>query len=146
MIKKIIYVAIFSLLFNVNKSIAGDIVRSGTVLQEDSYVFTIDEAKSLLKRMEELEKKESLLNEYIKLNDIKSKQINLYEVNYDILDQQIIHYNALISLNEEALMKAKRQNQFNEFKNFGYFSFGVAVTISSLLAADRIGDTMEATY
>ena len=40
----------------INSAIAGDIVPAGTTLIEDSYVFTIDEANSLLKRLEELDR------------------------------------------------------------------------------------------
>tara|TARA_A100001011_G_scaffold265255_1_gene274054 strand:+ start:5453 stop:5917 length:465 start_codon:yes stop_codon:yes gene_type:complete len=125
---------------------AGEIMQSGTVLEQDSYVFTIEEANALLNRVEELEQKELLLNEYIALNTIQSRQIDLYKVNYDLIDQQRLQYTQLITLNEDLLARSRRQNQFRELKDWGLFSLGVAVTIGAFLAADRIGDTMETTY
>ena len=143
----VLYIVSFVIVFAPgSQAFAGDIMPAGTQLEQDSYVFTIEEANSLLNRVEELEQKELLLNEYIALNTIQSRQIDLYKVNYDLIDQQRLQYTELITLNENLLARSRRQNQFRELKDWGLFSLGVAVTIGAFLAADRIGDTMETTY
>ena len=62
MIKRIIvtFICIFAITFS-NIALAGDIKPEGHVLTEKSYVFTIEEATKLLKRIEELEAKEKEL-------------------------------------------------------------------------------------
>jgi len=144
--KIIISIFILILFFFPRITNAGDIKEAGTVLEKDSYVFSIDEATALLNRVEELEKKELLLSEYIELNLVQSRQIDLYKVNYDILDQQRMQYMQLVDLNENLLARTRQQNNLSELKNWGIFSIGVVVTIGAFLAADRIGDTMETTY
>ena len=50
-----------SIVFCPSASWAGDVIKAGTTLEEDSYVFTIEEATNLLQRIEELEVKEKEL-------------------------------------------------------------------------------------
>jgi hypothetical protein len=147
-LNKVKVIVIFIILFfsTTGVSVAGDVMQEGTVLQEDSYVFTIDEATDLLRRVEVLEQKELLLAEYQALNEVQARQIDLYKINYDILNQQIIQYSSLVDLNENMLNKSMRRNNFAELKNWGIFTLGVAVTVGAFLAADKIGDTMERTY
>jgi hypothetical protein len=143
---KVLVISIILFFSTAGTSIAGDVMPEGTVLEEDSYVFTIDEATELLRRVEELEQKELLLAEYQTLNEVQTRQIDLYKINYDILDQQIIQYSSLVSLNEDMLNKSISRNNFAELKSWGIFTLGVAVTVGAFLAADKIGDTMERNY
>ena len=54
----------FSIFFYPQICYAGDIVPAGTELTEESYVFTVEEATALLKRIEDLEAKEVELEKY----------------------------------------------------------------------------------
>ena len=64
-----------------NNAWAGDVLPAGTVLEEESYVFTVDEATRLLQRIDELEQKELQLQEYIQLDIINRQKIELYDAN-----------------------------------------------------------------
>ena len=67
---------------------AGDEVKAGTVLKQDSYVFSIDEAEKLKIRIEDLEKKEQLLEQYKILDGLKIQQTDLLKNSLDIKDGQ----------------------------------------------------------
>ena len=137
---------IFLLFIFPNFAFAGDVRSKGYTLEEDSYVFTVDEAKRLLARVEELEKKELLLSEYTSLNSVLNKKISLYESNYSILNSQINQYENLISINEEYVKNNRSYIVNSELKHIGIFILGALVTTGSFLVADHISDTMERSY
>ena len=84
-------------------ALAGDIVPKGTVLEQESYVFTIDEATRLLKRIEELEAKEKELEGYVKLESLRLQQIDLYKVNLEYSQSQNLRYMNLLNTNQDLL-------------------------------------------
>jgi len=135
-------ICIFALIFS-SVAMAGDIKPEGHVLTEKSYVFTIDEATRLLKRLEELEAKEKQLNSYVKLESLRLKQIDLYKINLDYSQGQNLRYIGLINTQGELLEKYNKRDRLQTWENFGYLALGITLTIGAFFATDAIIDSME---
>ena len=113
------------------------------MLTEKSYVFTIDEATRLLKRLEELETKEKQLNSYVKLESLRLKQIDLYKINLDYSQGQNLRYIGLINTQGDLLEKYNKRDRLQTWENFGYLALGITLTIGAFFATDAIIDSME---
>jgi hypothetical protein len=135
-------ICIFALIFP-SVAMAGDIKPEGHVLTEKSYVFTIDEATRLLKRLEELEAKEKQLNSYVKLESLRLKQIDLYKINLDYSQGQNLRYIGLINTQGDLLEKYNKRDRLQTWENFGYLALGITLTIGAFFATDAIIDSME---
>ncbi len=135
-------ICIFALILP-SVAIAGDIKPEGHTLTEKSYVFTIDEATRLLKRIEELEVKEIELNKYKSLEGLRLRQIDLYKLNLDYSQAQNTRYMGLIGTQGDLLEKYNKRDQLQTWENFGYLTLGIALTIGAFFAADAITDSME---
>lgn len=137
-----VLVCIISLILP-NVAIAGDIMPEGTVLKKKSYVFTIDEATRLLKRVEELESKEKELKSYVKLEHLRLQQIDIFKVNLDYSQAQNTRYLGLISTQSDLLDKYNKRDRLQTWENFGYLALGITLTIGAFFATDAIIDGME---
>ena len=126
-----------------NFALAGDIKPKGTVLESESYVFTIDEATRLLKRIEELEAKEKELVKYKELEALRLQQIDLYKINLDYSQSQNLRYMNLLDTNQNLLDKYNRRDRLQTWENVGFLALGITLTIGAFLAADAITDHME---
>ena len=142
-------VCVVAILFSTT-AFAGDVKPKGTVLKEDSYVFTIDEATRLLKRVEELEEKELVLKakileleKYKNLEGVRLKQLDLYKINLDYSQAQNQRYIGLIGTQTDLLDRYNKRNSMQTLENFGYLTLGIALTIGAFFAADAITDQME---
>lgn len=143
-LKKILpaLICIIALIFP-SVAMAGDIKPEGHVLTEKSYVFTIDEATRLLKRIEELEAKEKQLNSYVRLEGLRLKQIDLYKINLDYSQSQNTRYLGLINTQGELLDKYNKRDRLQTWENLGYLALGITLTIGVFFATDAIIDSME---
>ena len=146
MINKIISITCILSLFFSQVALAGDVKPKGTVLTEESYVFTIDEATRLLKRVEELEAKEAELLKYKELEAVRLKQIDLYKINLDYSQMQNARYQNLMNINQNLIDKYNRRNEMQQWENFGYLVLGISLTIGAFFAADAITDHMESNW
>ena len=126
-----------------NEAHAGDIMPEGTVLAQESYVFTVDEAKDLLKRIEDLEKKEEKLNYYIELEAIRDEKYRLTEANIDLYKFQISEYQNIVTANTLELNRLHKRDKNRWLENYGMLFLGMAITTGTFLAADAINDHME---
>jgi hypothetical protein len=124
-------------------SFAGDVVAAGTKLEEDSYVFTIEEATNLLARIEELEIKEAELEKYKGLETLRLQQIDLYKINLDYSESQIQRYISLNQTNETLIDRYQKRHRLQTVENIGFLALGIGLTIGAFLAADSITDHME---
>ena len=138
---KIFYITL-SLLFTINHSYAGDIMPAGTVLENESYVFTVDEAKELLKRIEELEIKEEKLNYYLELEPIREEKYRLNTANIDLYKFQITEYQSIVSMNRIEIDRLHKREKWRWLENYGMLFLGVAITTGSFMAADAVSDHM----
>jgi hypothetical protein len=131
-----------------NVAFAGDIKPAGTILIQDSYVFTIDEAEKLKIYVDELEqnvKKQDLeIKEYEKLDVIFKDKEKSYKEIVDIKDQQISQYKELHILDTSRVDKLQRHENTAKYERFGFFILGIAVTTSSIIIADNVNDYIRA--
>lgn len=140
----IAFVIAASIIFYPNIGWAGDVLEAGTTLEEDSYVFTIEEATDLLKRIEELEIKEKELNKYKELEILRVQQVDLYKINLDYSQSQIDRYILLNQMNQDLIDRYNRRDRLQTWENIGFLSLGVAITVAAFMGADAITDNMEA--
>jgi len=131
------------LTFSLNSPLyAGDIMPSGTVLETESYVFTVDEAKELLKRIEELEIKEEKLNYYLELEPIREEKYRLNSANIDLYKFQVTEYQSIVSMNRLEIDRLHKREKWRWLENYGMLFLGVAITTGSFVAADAVSDHM----
>lgn len=127
----------FSLIFS-STAFAGDIMPEGTVLSEDSYVFTIEEATALMQRVQELEAKEAELERYKELEEVRLSQIDLFKLNEDFYTLQIERYQQLDYTNQQLIQRYQRRDKLQTIENVGFFVLGMAITFGSISAANAI--------
>lgn len=127
----------------ISPAYAGEPMAAGTVLEEDSYVFTIEEAQNLLLRIEELEKKEDQLEEYKNLTFNLEEQIKLQKFTIELKDLQINEYNNLKVLTDDRLRKIEKREKAAKLERWGFLALGVGLTAGSILVADKIDDFAE---
>ena len=137
-----IFCIVLFLFFTNSHSYAGDIMPAGTVLENESYVFTVDEAKDLLKRIEELEIKEEKLNYYLELEPIREEKYRLNTANIDLYKFQIIEYQSIVSMNRAEINRLHKREKWRWLENYGMLFLGVAITTGSFMAADAVSDHM----
>ena len=137
------FFVVFSLIFLlIPVAHAGDIIQKGTVLEEDSYVFTIEEATRLLNRVDELEKKEEALQKYIQLDEIRTRQVDLYKLNLDYTSTQLDYYIDLSHTNQSLIDRYSKRKRYDTIENIGFLVLGVALTTTSFIVTDNIIDGM----
>ncbi len=119
-------------------ALAGDIMPEGTVLSEDSYVFTIEEATALMQRVQELEAKEAELERYKELEEVRLSQIDLFKLNEDFYTLQIERYQQLDYTNQQLIQRYQRRDKLQTIENVGFFVLGMAITFGSISAANAI--------
>jgi|ETNvirnome_6_100_1030635.scaffolds.fasta_scaffold24353_2 hypothetical protein len=131
----------------VGNSYAGDRMPAGTVLENDSYVFTIEEAEALKARIIELEKQSEELDlkvleleRYKELEVVRTQQIDLYKLSEEFYKTQISDYKDLHLLDQGLLDKYRKRDRLQTIENIGFLSLGVALTIGSFLLADAATD------
>ena len=125
-----------------SNSHAGDVMPAGTVLENESYVFTVDEAKELLKRIEELEIKEEKLNYYLELEPIREEKYGLRTANIDLYKFQITEYQSIATMNRLEISRLHKREKWRWLENYGMLFLGVAITTGSFLATDAVSDHM----
>ena len=140
----IAFIIMASIVFCPSASWAGDVIKAGTTLEEDSYVFTIEEATNLLQRIEELEVKEKELNKYKELEILRVQQVDLYKINLDYSQSQIDRYISLNQMNQDLIDRYHSRDRLQTWENIGFLSLGVAITVAAFMGADAITDDMEA--
>jgi len=134
---------LFFLSLLVFPAVAGDEMKAGTVLKQDSYVFSIDEAEKLKIRVEDLEKKEQLLEQYKILDGLKAQQTDLLKNSLEIKDGQINLYKEIILEKDDQLSLIKKKHNTQLLNNMVLFGAGVLFTGLSIYAADKLDDSID---
>jgi len=119
---------------------AGDIKKKGQVLEEDSYVFSIDEAERLKERLAELEKKEKILLEYEKMYSLMQRKDTLYEdldKTYKLKEE---NYNKIIKSLDLQNEKYREKIKYNDLENNIIIGTTFVATVLSFIAIDYIND------
>jgi hypothetical protein len=133
-----------SLFFPAGNAYAGDILPAGTILEQESYVFTIEEATGLKNQIEGLEKNLASLTlelaKYKELETVRSQQIDFYKLNEGYYQLQISGYKELQLLDRDLLNKYRKRDKLQTLENIGFLSLGIGLTIGSFLLADSATD------
>ena len=140
MINKIVA---FSLIFllTFTSAFAGEKLPKGYTLNVDSYVFTIEEATSLMERIKLLEQMEKELVEQKKLVEIQGKQIDLFSLNDKNKEDQLRYYSDLSGINHRLLKRYEDRSDINSWTKMGYLTLGVAITVGAFILAGSIIDS-----
>tara|TARA_B100001094_G_scaffold333180_1_gene409304 strand:+ start:1362 stop:1820 length:459 start_codon:yes stop_codon:yes gene_type:complete len=125
---------------------AGEIAEAGTTLSEESYVFTIEEATSLMQRLEELEAREAELARYRELEEVRLRQIDLYKVNEEFYLTQIDRYKQIDLTNQSLINRYQRRDKLNSLEKAGFFVLGVGISFGAISAANAIVANQNAAF
>ena len=120
---------------------AGEKLPKGYTLNVDSYVFTIEEATSLMERIKLLEQMEKELVEQKKLVEIQGKQIDLFSLNDKNKEDQLRYYSDLSGINHRLLKRYEDRSDINSWTKMGYLTLGVAITVGAFILAGSIIDS-----
>lgn len=119
---------------------AGERMPAGTVLVEESYVFTIDETQLMRKNILSFEKQ---IEEYQKLNKVKDKRFAEYENVILINNQKESEYKELREIDAKRVEQLERQIKWSKLEKWGLFTLGVGAAFAGVWIGDKIGDTTE---
>jgi len=143
MIKKVLLIT--SLLIPIN-AFAGERVPAGTVLQEESYIFTIEEAKAIKEEIESLEnalKKEKAKAELLSLlADNREKQVVDLNSIISFKDQQLNISREINIQDAERLAKIYKQQNLTKLERVGIFIGGAIFTGTAIYLADKVDDKL----
>ena len=132
----------FSIIFSPVANSA-EFMKNGSVLIEDSMVFSIDEADALRIRIEALENIEKKADSLKVLVEIQEQEILTLEDLLEIKGSQIDEWRSLSVLHQNRVEKMERREKFSKLENVGWFILGVGVTGGAIYLGDKIGDSME---
>jgi len=122
---------------------ASEIMHPGDVIEEESVVFTVEEADALRVRIETLEVIERKAEAFKQLTEIQEREIATLEDLLVVKDAQLGEWQELGELYQDRVDKLERREKFNTLENVGWFVLGVAVTGGAIYLGDKIGDSME---
>ncbi len=134
---------LFFFLFFINNAYAGEPMSAGEILEKDSYVFDMDEAKRLMIRMEDLEKKEKLYLHYQELDESGLKIIDLYKTNLELKDYQILEYKEIVLNDKERINYLEKREKWSKIERYCFFGLGMILTTGSFIIVDNISDNLD---
>tara|TARA_R110002110_G_C13315894_1_gene705664 strand:+ start:543 stop:992 length:450 start_codon:yes stop_codon:yes gene_type:complete len=122
---------------------ASDVMEAGTVLEEDSLVFTLEEGDDLRKRIEELElveKKALVLEDLVSVQDL---EITEFKALSEAQSLRIEGLQSLSDLHQDRVETLERHEKYNDLTKAGWFVLGALLTGGAIYLGDQIGDNME---
>ncbi len=142
------YIILFILAISLTISpcYAGEAMDAGTVLQEDSYVFTVQEAQDLRIKMEELEKelkkRDKVIVQLKNLDTVQQAKEKELENTLELERSKILLYKELYTSSSDRLNKYERRRAG---KDIGLVAISIVTTIALLLVVDSIDDHIDRT-
>lgn len=131
----------------VQPAYAGDVLKAGTVLTKDSYVFSIEEAQELKITIEELEFKENkylaIIEQHKELSKVSDEKHQAYIDLISIKSEQLNEYENLHNLDIERIKSLEKYDKISSLEKFGFLGLGIGATIGAILIADKIDDVIE---
>lgn len=141
--------SLLSLLLVPSYAVGSEMMTEGTVLSEDSYVFSLDEAQELRMQIIELESSvaslEGQISEYKALDENLTAQNSGLEDIIDIKELQVLEYKKLHEADSYRLRRLERRSEAAKFERWGFFCVGVGLALGSILIADKVDDSLEST-
>lgn len=142
---KLLFAFIFLMFSSV--SFGGEVMRSGDILSEDSYVFTISEAEGLMRKIEELEasnlQNEKVIAVFKELDFNTSLQIREMDSLLKLKSLEINEYEHMTSLYRTRITRLERQSKFSKVEKWGFMGIGIGLTVGSIIIADKIDDYVD---
>jgi len=139
-----IFSAIALMMLIATPAFAGERVPAGTVVEEESYVFTVDEAGELMQTIEELEAKvaqqEELLELHEELDTVNEDQQVELEGLLEIREEQVIAYEEWQEADAARIKALERQRRAAQWERWGFFALGIVVTSGAIIVADQLDD------
>jgi hypothetical protein len=140
-------ILVISLSLVSGQAFAGEALPAGTVLTEDSYVFSLEEAQELRQQIvaleEEVTSKDEIIFEYKRLDLNQLGQIEGLESLLDIRELQIVEYNRMHDVDLSRIHRLERQSKFAKAEKWAFLGIGISITVGSILIADKIDDSVE---
>lgn len=128
---------ILMLLISIN-SFAGEKMAKGSVLKEDSMVFSIDEATKMADYIYTLEQKNNkhieAIELYKQLVTIKDSKESTQEEYIKIKDEIILKYKEMQSLNDKRISQLERRDTIRKIETAVAFFAGVGFTTAIVIA------------
>ena len=90
-----------------------------------------------------MKKKEKELEETLKLLEISNSKINLYKINEEFYMNQSEKYIQIIEYQDIKMDNYRKIESASNYRNAGIFVLGAAVTIGSILIADKVNDSIQ---
>lgn len=122
----------------------GERLPEGTVLNEESYVFSVDEATELMQTIEALEAKvaqqDELLVLHVELDELNQTQEVELESLLEIRQEQITAYEEWVIADAERIKALERQKRVTELERWGFLVLGIVVASGAIIAADQLDD------
>lgn len=139
------FLALFAMLNIITvPAFAGERQSAGTVLKEDSMVFSLDEAQRMAEYISQLEgtirKQNELLSAKDDLIENKDEQITSFEDYQELQQQQIAKYLEIQDLDESRIATLEKQARTRKLETAGAFIGGVAVAVTLLIVVDQLDD------
>lgn len=123
---------------------AGERMPEGSILTEESYVFSVDEAKEIMETIEKLEfdvkKKDELISLHENLDEVNKKQKIELEELLKIRDDQITSYKDWVNSDAQRIRSLERQQKVTKFERWGFFALGIVVTGGTFIVVDKLDD------
>lgn len=127
-----------------NTAYAGEIKKKGDVLEEDSMVFTLEEAQKSAKYISGLESKVEQKNALLREKDNLITNLELQnQQSKSILSVQeeiVKKHQELRNLDLERIKRLEREAKTKRLEVIGGFLGGVALTAGLLVVADQLDD------
>ena len=124
--------------FFVGMSFGSEMLEKGSVLKEDSIVFTIEESERLKARILELEKKEKDLEVYKELYLLESDKCSVVSETVDLYKIKEKNYIEINSEYRSIIESKNKQLKINKYENIGFFALGAVTVISSFYMTSSI--------
>ncbi len=141
-----LFICITLLLFN-NVTYASDRLPAGTVLSQESYVFTVEEAQRIKITIEQLEAQvknnQAIIEQYKLLDETQLKEIEGYSQVVKLQEKTILTYEDWRKLDQERMLKLEKVQNRKEIENWAFFGVGIITTISAIVVADKLDDALE---
>lgn len=117
---------------------ASEELPKGSVLKEDSYVFSLQEAEDLKLRIIELEEKEKKLDLYIQLSENYEEKINIQDLNIQKYKEYSENLEKINNNNQLIIDKYMKKDNLSQIKAASYFVLGFGTAFGSVYLATKL--------
>lgn len=122
----------------VGVSSASEKMEKGSILKEDSIVFSVGEAEKMKARILELEEKERRLDIYEDLYGIEKEKFKSCSESIDLFAIKEKNYSDMLNDYSIIVKEKDKQLRINKYENAGYFVLGATFIVGSFYMTKSI--------